>query len=137
MAHSPDGLHLYTWGGTGARGGACLRVWSLELDGQTPTPHCAAQPRLPTAALATEASAIGPGGLSARCVRLAVAGGEDNWNPCLRYPAWGGEGGLVFAPADKALVIAAIDSRLYISNVPGKKTQWSVKRHFASVRLVS
>lgn len=131
MAHSPDGFHLYTWGGTGTRGSTCLRVWSLEVDGQSPTPRASAQPRLHTAALAAEGAVAGPGG-AARCVRLAVAGGESAWGLCPRFPAWEAGGSFVFAPADKALIVATIDSRRYQAH-SSKKTQWNVKRHFASV----
>nr|CDS27746.1 DNA excision repair protein ERCC 8 [Hymenolepis microstoma] len=131
MSHSPDGFQLYTWGGTGARGDSCLRVWSLEVDGRSPTPRASTQPRLSTAAVAAESSVLGAG-LSSRCVRLAVAGGESPWGPCPRFPAWEAEGGFVFVPADRSLIVAPIDSRLYRAN-SNKRTQWAVKRHFASM----
>lgn len=132
LAHSPDGFHLYTWGGTGAGSGCCLRVWSLQVDGQAPIAHFNAQPRLANAALAAGGASAGTGGVSVRCVRLAVAGGESNWSPCLRYPAWEAEGALVFVPAEQTLVVAAVDSRLHRPGSP-KKSQWNVKRHFANV----
>ncbi|KAM7543247.1 hypothetical protein Aperf_G00000006090 [Anoplocephala perfoliata] len=132
LAHSPDGFHLFTWGGTGARGGYCLRVWSLQVDGQAPIARSTAQPRLPAAASATGCARCGIGGISARCVRLAVAGGESGWGPCPRFPAWEAEGALVFVPAEQALVVAAIDSRLHRPDST-KKSQWNIKRHFANM----
>ncbi|VDN99386.1 unnamed protein product [Rodentolepis nana] len=131
MSHSPDGLQLYTWGGTGTRGDSCLRVWSLEVDGQSPTPLANAQPRLSTAAVTVESTVLGAG-LSSRCARLAVAGGESPWGPCPRFPAWEAEGGLVFVPADRSLIVTPIDSRLYREN-SNKPTLRTIKRHFASM----
>ena len=124
MNSSPDGLHLFTWGGTGARGSSCLRVWGLEVSGGAPCPHHSAQPRVATAALASPTSTIG----STSCVRITVTTGGVG--PLL--PAWGAEGALVFVPVDQALLVTPIDSRSHRQGF-GKISQWTIKRHFDKV----
>ncbi|KAL5967515.1 hypothetical protein TSMEX_004748 [Taenia solium] len=104
MANSPDGLHLYSWGGVGARGGSCLHVWGLEVGGGAPCASAAAQPRVATSGLArtVNVGVSGPHSIdisSSRCVRLAVTGGGIG----PRFHAWGAEGALVFVPADQTL----------------------------------
>lgn len=133
MANSPDGLHLYSWGGTEARGGSCLQVWGLEVGGGAPCASAAAQPRVATSAL-SGAFNVGVSGphptdiSSSRCVRLAVTGGGIG----PRFHAWGAEGALVFVPADQALLVTSVGSRSYhhTSCVP---SQWGIRRHFSRV----
>ncbi|EUB61513.1 Protein fat-free [Echinococcus granulosus] len=135
MANSPDGLHLYSWGGTGARGGSCLRVWGLEVDGGAPCSSAAAQPRVATAAL-DRAVSIGAGAgvsdlhcsdiSSPRCVRLAVTDGDIG----PRFHAWGAEGALVFVPTDQTLLVTSVDRRSYHHD-SSVLSQWTIKRHFS------
>ena len=99
MVNSPDGLHLFTWGGTGARGSSCLRVWGLEVNGGAPCSRSTAQPRVSTAALASPTAALS----SIPCVRIAVTTGGVG--PFL--PAWGAEGALVFVPVDRVDTVLA------------------------------
>ena len=126
VVNSPDGLHLFTWGGTGARGSSCLRVWGLEVNGGAPCSRSTAQPRVSTAALASPTAALS----SIPCVRIAVTTGGVG--PFL--PAWGAEGALVFVPVDRALLVTPVDSRLHHQGF-GRISQWTIKRHFDRVGL--
>ncbi|KAL5108074.1 hypothetical protein TcWFU_008311 [Taenia crassiceps] len=131
MANSPDGLHLYSWGETGTRGGSCLRVWGLEVGGGGPCATSAAQPRVAISALAdtVNASISGPRSTdisSSRCVRLAVTGGGIG----PRFHAWGAEGALVFVPADQALLVTSVGSCSY-HHASCTPSQWSIRRHFS------
>ncbi|VDM30379.1 unnamed protein product [Hydatigera taeniaeformis] len=126
MINSPDGLHLYSWGGAKDRGDSCLRVWGVEVDGGAPCARVDAQPRISIPALAGAIKAGFRGSGASRCVRLAVTGGDIG----PRFHAWGAEGALVFVPVDCALLVISIGCRS--SDLSSDLfSQRTIKRHFS------
>lgn len=138
IAHSPDGLHLYSWGGTGLLNISTLRMWALNPEGggcslsSTPAnddtvavdkTSCSSQPRPANFGSFCKRSGIGAS-FRGSPVRMAVSAGLEPGS------AWGATAAFVFVPVGPSLLVTAANSN-------GVFLQRLLKRHFASVSLVS